>query len=76
MSITFSFRAPIHRPTEQRPLFAPADVATTRLRVSGWIVAAAKKVLPAIAVLAVFAAVVAATIALRLAIWLPLYLRP
>ncbi len=36
----------------------------------------AKQVFPVIAVFAVFAAVLAATIALRLAIWLPLYFRP
>ena len=48
----------------------------TWLRARRWIIATAKKVLPVIAVFAVFAAVVAATIALRLAIWLPLYFRP
>jgi hypothetical protein len=36
----------------------------------------AKKVFPVIAVCAVSAAVLAATIALRLAIWLPLHFHP
>ena len=43
-------------------------------RASRWIVATAKKIFPAIVVLAGCAALVAATIALRLAIWLPMYL--
>jgi hypothetical protein len=45
-----------------------------RSRATRWIVAAAKKVFPASVVLGGCAALVAATIALRLAIWLPMYL--
>ena len=40
-----------------------------------WIIATTKQVYPIVVVFAIFAAVVAATIALRLAIWLPLYYR-
>ena len=54
----------------------PSVMSRLRSRASGWIVAAAKKVFPALAVLAVFAAVLAATITLRLAIWLPLHFHP
>jgi hypothetical protein len=45
-------------------------------RATHWISATAKQVFPVIAVFAIFAAFLAATIALRLAIWLPLYYRP
>jgi hypothetical protein len=44
-------------------------------RASCWIIAIAKQVFPVIAVCAVFAGVLAATIALRLAIWLPAFYR-
>lgn len=48
--------------------------AGLRSRATRWIVATAKKVFPAIVVLGGCAALVAATITLRLAIWLPMYL--
>ena len=47
-----------------------------RTRVARWIVATAKQVYPAIVVLGGCAALVAATIALRLAIWLPVHFHP
>ena len=53
----------------------PSATSRLRSRATRWIVATAKKVFPAIVVLAGCAALVAATIALRLAIWLPMYLR-
>ena len=59
-------------PIEVRAAQPPA---TSSLRSRATIVATAKKVFLAIVVLAGCAALVAATIALRLAIWLPMYLR-
>lgn len=76
MSITLNFHAPNPRQTESWPSSRLADLGMTWLRARRWIIATAKKVLPVIAVFAVLAAVVAATLALRLAIWLPLYFRP
>jgi len=52
----------------------PAALGRLRARATSWIVAMAKQVFPVIAVFAIFAAVLAATIALRLAIWLPMYM--
>ena len=51
----------------------PSATSRLRSRATRWIVATAKKIFPVIAVFAVFAAVLAATIALRLAIWLPMH---
>jgi cell division protein FtsX len=75
MSITFNAHSPIHREIESLPSSALADSGMTWSRTTRWIVTTAKQVLPAIAVFALFATVLTATIALRLAIWLPLYYR-
>jgi hypothetical protein len=42
-------------------------------RAERWAIASAKRAYPAVLVLAIFATAVVATIALRLAIWLPIY---
>ncbi len=60
------------------PAERPAPFALPRValrRAAGAVVTIAKRVYPIILILAVFAAAVAATILIRLAIWLPLYLR-
>ena len=59
------------------PQIARRPAALRRLwpRATRRVVATAKQVFPIIAVCAVFAAVLAATIGLRLAIWLPVYYR-
>jgi len=75
MSITFNAHSPIHRQIESLPSSALVGSGMTWSRTIHWIVTTAKRILPAIAVFALIAAVVAATIALRLAIWLPLYYR-
>jgi hypothetical protein len=54
----------------------PSALSRLWSRAGRWIIATAKQVFPVVAVFAVFAAVLSATIALRLAIWLPLYYRP
>ncbi len=72
--MTITFRQYAERQNTRGPTW-PAALGRLRSRAARWIVATAKKVFPVIAVFAVFAAVLAATIALRLAIWLPLYYR-
>lgn len=59
------------------PQIARRPAAFRRLwpRASCWIIAMVKQVFPVIAVCAVFAGVLAATIGLRLAIWLPAFYR-
>ena len=73
--MTITFRDYAERHDAHRPTW-PAAVGRLRSRATRWIVATAKKVFPVIAVFAVFAAVLAATIALRLAIWLPFHFHP
>jgi hypothetical protein len=73
--MTITFRHYAERQTARRPTW-PAALGRLRSRATRGIVAMAKKVFPVIAVCAVSAAVLAATIALRLAIWLPLHFHP
>ncbi len=54
----------------------PSAMSKQWSRVGRWIAATANQVYPAIVVLGGCAALVAATIALRLAIWLPLHFHP
>jgi hypothetical protein len=72
--MTITFRHHAEQQNARRPTW-PAALGRLRSRATRWIVAMAKQVFPAIAVLALFAAALPATIALRLAIWLPLYYR-
>jgi hypothetical protein len=51
----------------------PSLLSDVWSRTTSWTVATAKRVLPAVLVLTICAAALAATIALRLAIWLPMY---
>jgi hypothetical protein len=62
-------------PQVARGATRPATFSKLRSHATRRIVATAKQVFPVIAVCAVFAAVLAATIGLRLAIWLPVYYR-
>jgi hypothetical protein len=73
MRITFPHYA--ERQTACRPTW-PAALGRLRSRATRGIVAMAKQVFPVIAAFAVLATVLAATIALRLAIWLPLPFHP
>ena len=72
MTITFRHCA---EPQIARPPAWRAAFGRVRSRAARRIVATAKQIYPVILVLAIFAALLAATIALRLAIWLPLYFR-
>ena len=67
--------SPLTRQRQSAVSHIALDPRQTWSRTTRWIITTAKQVLPIIAVFAIFAAVVAATIALRLAIWLPLYYR-
>jgi hypothetical protein len=51
-----------------------SDLNTVWLSVLRWTAAVAKRFYPIILIFSLFAAALAATIALRLAIWLPMYL--
>ena len=73
--MTITFRDYAEPQITRRPTW-PAALARLQSRATRWIFATAKKVFPVIAVFAVFAAVLAATIALRLAIWLPFHFHP
>lgn len=53
-----------------------ASFRRLRARAARWIVAVANQVYPAVVVLGSGAVLVAATITLRLAIWLPLHFHP
>ena len=57
-----------------RPSSGSSDLSTVRLSVLRWTAAIAKRAYPIVLIFALFATAVAATIALRLAIWLPMYL--
>jgi len=50
----------------------PSDLSTVWLSALRWTVAMAKRAYPVIFVFAIFATLLVATIALRLAIWLPI----
>jgi hypothetical protein len=52
----------------------PSDLSTVWLSGLRWTVAMAKRAYPIVLIFALFATALAATIALRLAIWLPMYL--
>jgi hypothetical protein len=58
------------RVAPSQPSF-PSDVWS---RTARWTVALAKRIWPAVFILTLCAAALAATIAIRLAIWLPMYL--
>ena len=73
--MTVTFRQYAERQNARRPEW-PLALGRLRSRVARWIVVTAKKAYPAVVVLGGCAALVAATIALRLAIWLPLYFHP
>ena len=51
-----------------------SDLSTVWLSVLRWTAAMAKRAYPIVLIFALFATALAATIALRLAIWLPMYL--
>jgi hypothetical protein len=72
MTITFRHWA---EPQIARGATRPSTFSRLRSRAIRRIIATAKQVFPVMAVFAVFAAVLGATIALRLAIWLPVYYR-
>jgi hypothetical protein len=57
-----------------RPSSGSSDLSTEWLSVLRWTAAIAKRAYPIVLILALFATALAATIALRLAIWLPMYL--
>jgi len=73
--MTITFRHWTEPKIAHRPTW-PAALGRLPSRAVRWIVATAKQVYPAIVVLGGCAALVAATIALRLAIWLPLHFHP
>ena len=73
--MTITFRQYAERQNARRPTWPAALADCGRARPAGSS-RRRRKSFPVIAVFAVFAAVLAATIALRLAIWLPLYFRP
>ena len=50
----------------------PSDLSTVCLSALRWTVAMTKRAYPVIIVFAIFAIIIVATIALRLAIWLPI----
>lgn len=53
--------------------FEPSILGRLRSRAANWVSAVAKQVFPVVIMLAIFATLVAAIIAIRLAIWLPMY---
>jgi len=55
-----------------RPSSGSSDLSTVCLSELRWTVAMAKRIYPVIFVFAIFATLLVATIALRLAIWLPI----
>jgi hypothetical protein len=74
--MTITFRPWAEPQIARRPISRRSALGNAWSRATRWISATAKQVFPVIAVFAIFAAFLAATIALRLAIWLPLYYRP
>jgi hypothetical protein len=73
--MTITFRPWAEPQLARRPLSRTSILGNAWSRAARWIVAAAKRVFPVILVFAIFAAILVATIAIRLAIWLPMYLR-
>jgi hypothetical protein len=71
MSITFNIHSPIHRQTENRPSSRLATLGMSWLRAS---VAIAKRAYPIVCGIAICVVAIAATLALRVAIWLPMFL--
>jgi hypothetical protein len=63
----------LNEPQVETQATKSAAMGTLWTRASCRIVAAAKKLFPVVAIFAVFAAVLTATIALRVAIWVPLH---
>ena len=74
--MTITFRPWAEPQIACRPISRRLALGNAWSRATRWISATAKQVFPVIAVFAVFATVLAATIALRLAIWLPLHFHP
>ena len=73
--MTITFRPWAEPQIARRPESRRSALGKLRSHATRWMIAMAKQVYPIVVVLAIFAALVAATIALRLAIWLPLYYR-
>ena len=57
------------------PVSKPPALGNLSSRTGRRIIAAAKKALPVVLAFLIFAAILVAIIAIRLAIWLPMYLR-
>ena len=57
-----------------RPSSGSSDLSTAWLSVLRWTAAIAKRAYPIVLIFALYATALAATIALSLAIWLPMYL--
>ena len=74
--MTITFRNWAEPQIARRPISRHSALGNAWSRATHWIIATGKQVFPVIAVFAIFAVFLAATIALRLAIWLPLYYRP
>jgi hypothetical protein len=58
----------------RRPVSRPSALGNAWSRATRRIMATAKRVYPVIIMVAIFTVIIAATIALRLAIWLPMYM--
>jgi hypothetical protein len=73
--MTITFRPWAEPRIACRPISRRSALGNACSRATRRIIATAKQVFPVIAVFAIFATLLAATIALRLVIWLPLYYR-
>jgi len=58
----------------RRPVSRPSALGNAWSHATRRIMATAKRVYPVIIMVAIFTVIIAATIALRLAIWLPMYM--
>ena len=73
--MTITFRPWNETRIAHMPASKPAAVGNLRSRAGHGIIAAAKNTLPVVLAFLMFAGILVAIIALRLAIWLPMYLR-
>jgi hypothetical protein len=73
--MTIAFRPWAEPEIARRPRSRPSALGSAWSRAARRIMASVKRIFPIILVLAIFAVILAATIALRLAIWLPVYYR-
>ncbi len=71
--MTVTFRPWAEPQTARRPMSRLSALGNAWSRAIRWIMATAKRGYPVFLVFAIFATILAATIALRLAIWLPMY---